>query len=153
MHASPDMAAVAVVLRVPSHYEPTRAVLQAGTHVCTAWPLGKNTAEAEALAALARQQGVQTFVGRQDRATPAILSLQELLNTGYAGEVRSWQRSLLRDGVLQRLSDRTWQCDGTLGATTLTSATGHAIEAWRFVMGAGRHLAAVVTTQVPQWLE
>jgi predicted dehydrogenase len=61
--------------------------------------------------------------------------------------------SLLRDGVLQRTSDRTWQRDNTLGATTLTIAAGHAIDAMRFIVGDFRHVAAVVTTQVPQWLE
>jgi predicted dehydrogenase len=153
MLACPDIDAVAVVLRVPSHYEPTRAALQAGKHVFTEWPLGKNTAEAEELAALARQQGVQTFVGLQARAAPAVLYMQELINTGYVGEVLSCHMSLLRHGVLQRTSDRTWQRDVTLGATTLTIATGHAIDALRFVVGDFRHLAAVVTTQVPQWFE
>jgi predicted dehydrogenase len=61
--------------------------------------------------------------------------------------------SLLRDGVLQRTSDRTWQRDDTLGATTLTIASGHAIDAMRFIVGDFRHVATVVTTQVPQWLE
>ena len=51
--ACPDIDAVAVVLRVPSHYEPTRAAIEAGKHVFTEWPLGKTTAEAEELTALA----------------------------------------------------------------------------------------------------
>jgi predicted dehydrogenase len=60
---------------------------------------------------------------------------------------------LCRDGVLQRTSDRTWQRDVTLGATTLTIATGHAIDALRFVAGDFRSVSAMVSTQVPQWLE
>ena len=35
MLACPDIDAVAVVLRVSSHYEPTRAALEAGKHVFT----------------------------------------------------------------------------------------------------------------------
>ena len=46
MLAHPDIDAVAVVLRVPSHYEPTIAALNAGKHVYTEWPLGQTTAEA-----------------------------------------------------------------------------------------------------------
>jgi predicted dehydrogenase len=153
MLACPDLDAVAVVLRVPSHYEPTRDALQAGKHVFTEWPLGQDTGEAEALAALARQQGVQAFVGLQARAAPAVLYMKELVDTGYVGEVVSCHMSLLRDGVLQRTSDRTWQRDATLGATTLTIGAGHAIDALRFVVGEFRSVAAVVTTQVPQWLE
>jgi hypothetical protein len=54
--------------------------------------------------------------------------------------------------VLQRTSDGPGR-DDTLGATTLTIASGHAIDAMRFIVGDFRHVAAVVTTQVPQWLE
>jgi predicted dehydrogenase len=153
MLACPDIDAVAVVLRVPSHYEPTRAALDAGKHVFTEGPLGRDTAEAEALTALAQQKGLQTCVGLQARAAPAVLYMKELVDTGYVGEVLSCHMSLLRDGVLQRTSDRTWQRDDTLGATTLTIAAGHAIDAMRFIVGDFRQVAAVVTTQVPQWLE
>ena len=153
MLACPDIDAVAVVLRVPSHYEPTRAAIEAGKHVFTEWPLGKTTAEAEELTALAQQKGVQTCVGLQARSAPAVLYMKELIDNGYVGEVLACHLSLLRDGVLQRTSDRTWQRDVTLGATTLTIASGHAIDAMRFIVGDVRELSAVVSTQVPQWLE
>jgi predicted dehydrogenase len=153
MLACPDLDAVAVVLRVPAHYEPTRAAIEAGKHVFTEWPLGKTTAEAEAVTALAQQQGVQTCVGLQARAAPAVLYMKELIDHGYVGEVLACHLSLLRDGVLQRTADRTWQRDATLGATTLTIACGHAIDALRFIVGDVRELSAVVSTQVPQWLE
>ena len=57
MVASPEIEAVAVVVRVPSHYEPTKAALQAGKHVYCEWPLGRTTGEAVELAALAKAQG------------------------------------------------------------------------------------------------
>jgi predicted dehydrogenase len=58
MVASPEIDAVAVVVRVPSHYEPTKAALEAGKHVYCEWPLGRTTAEAEELIVeLARQYG------------------------------------------------------------------------------------------------
>ena len=66
MVASPEIDAVAVVVRVPLHYEPTKAAIEAGKHVYTEWPLGRTTAEAEELAALARAKG------RADRGRPAI---------------------------------------------------------------------------------
>src|SRR5205807_6379765 len=39
MVASPEIDAVAVVVRVPSHYAPTKATLAAGKHVYCEWPL------------------------------------------------------------------------------------------------------------------
>jgi predicted dehydrogenase len=63
MMASPEIDAVAVVVRVPSHYEPTKAALEAGKHVYCEWPLGRTTAEAEELARLAEAKGLVTAVG------------------------------------------------------------------------------------------
>src|SRR5213076_2685501 len=37
MCASKEIDAVAVVVRVPSHYEPTKAAIEAGKHVYTEW--------------------------------------------------------------------------------------------------------------------
>jgi predicted dehydrogenase len=116
----PDIDAVAVILRVPSHYEPTMAALNAGKHVYTEWPLGRTTAEAQEMADLAQAKGVQNMVGLQARAAPAILYAKELVESGYVGEVMSCHISRIQGGVLQRPSDRTWQRDKDLGANTLT---------------------------------
>ena len=149
----PDIDAVAVVLRVPSHYEPTVAALNAGKHVYTEWPLGRNTAEAVEMADLARSKGVCTLVGLQARAAPGILYAKELVETGYVGEVMSCHVSLIREGALQRTSDRTWQRDDSLGANTLTIACGHTIDALRFVLGDFGQVSTVVSTQAKQWLD
>ena len=61
--------------------------------------------------------------------------------------------SLLREGVLSRPSNRTWQRDVELGANTLTIATGHTVDAMRFVAGDFGRLSAVVATQAKQWLD
>ena len=45
MVASPAIDAVAVVVRVPEHYGPTKAAIEAGKHVYTEWPLGRTTAD------------------------------------------------------------------------------------------------------------
>ena len=79
MMVSPEIDAVAVVVRVPWHYEATRAAIEAGKHVYTEWPLGRTTAEAEALAALARAKGLQTAVGLQSRVSPTLMYMKEQL--------------------------------------------------------------------------
>lgn len=153
MVTSPQVDAVAVVVRVPLHYEPTKAALLAGKHVYTEWPLGRTTAEASELAALARRQGVKTAVGLQARVNPPLVYMKELVDGGYVGEVVACNVSLIRDGVLSRTSSRTWQHDASLGANTLTIANGHTIDALRHVVGNFSHVSAVVTTQVKQWFE
>src|SRR6188508_2422796 len=84
--ASPEIDAVAVVVRVPSHYEPTRAALEAGKHVYTEWPLGRTTAEAEALAALAHAKDVRTATGLQARLDPVLMYMKERIESGYVGQ-------------------------------------------------------------------
>ena len=153
MAASPDIDAVAVVVRVPGHYEPTKAAIEAGKHVVTEWPLGRNTAEAEELATLARGKGVQTAVGLQSRVSPALLFIKEQIEAGYLGEVLSCHVTTMRDGALERPSSRTWQRDASLGANSLTIANGHVIDALRFVAGNFTRVACMVSTQAKQWYE
>jgi predicted dehydrogenase len=153
MVASPAIDAVAVVVRVPGHYEATKAAIEAGKHVYTEWPLGRTTAEAEALAALARAKGLQTAVGLQSRVSPTLMYLKEQIEAGYMGEVLSCHTTAMRDGALARPSSRTWQREADLGANTLTIATGHVIDALRFVAGNFARVACLVTTQARQWYE
>ena len=153
MVTSPEIDAVAVVVKVPEHYGPTRAAIEAGKHVYTEWPLGRNTAEAEELAALAKSRGVQTVVGLQSRVSPTLMYVKELLGSGYVGEVLACHVSCIRDGALARPSGRTWQRDFNLGANTLTIANGHVIDAMRFVAGDFARVRCLLTTQAPQWYE
>ncbi len=153
MIASPEIDAVAVVVRVPSHYAPTKAALEAGKHVYCEWPLGRTTAEAVDLAALAKTRGLVTAVGLQARVNPAVMHMKELVEAGFVGEVMAVHVSLLREGVLSRPSHRTWQRDAELGANTLTIANGHTVDAMRFVTGDFSRVSAVVATQAKQWLD
>src|SRR6266568_9486435 len=153
MVASPEIDAVAVVVRVPLHYEPTRSALEAGKHVYTEWPLGRTTAAAAELAALARSKGLQTAVGLQSRVSPTLMYMKEQIETGYVGEVLACHVTTMRDGALERPSSRTWQRDARLGANTLTIANGHVIDALRFVAGNFARVACLVTTQAGQWYE
>jgi predicted dehydrogenase len=153
MIASPEIDAVAVVVRVPSHYAPTRAALEAGKHVYCEWPLGRTTAEAIELAALAKANRLVTAVGLQARVNPAVMYMKELIENGNIGEIMAVHVSVIRDGVLSRPSNRTWQRDVELGANTLTIAAGHTIDALCFVAGDFGRLSAVVATQAKHWLD
>jgi len=153
MIASPEIDAVAVVVRVPSHYAPTRAALEAGKHVYCEWPLGRTTEEAAELSALATANRLVTAIGLQARVNPALMHMKEQLEAGFVGDVLAVHVSLMRDGVLSRPSHRIWQRDAALGANTLTIANGHTVDAMRFVAGDLRQVSAVVATQAKQWLD
>ena len=149
----PQVEAALVAVRVPAHYALSKAALEAGKHVYCEWPLGKDTREAEELAALARKKGLRTMVGLQRRASPAYLYMRELVRDGYVGEMLSVNMSLMNSGVLTRTSDRTWQRDASLGANPLTITFGHVYDAMCMVVGELTEVSAVVSTQVKQWFE
>lgn len=153
MVASPEIDAVAVVVRVPSHYAPVKAALEAGKHVYCEWPLGRTTAEAVELADLARAKGLVTASGLQARASPVMMHMKELVEAGFVGEVMAIHVALMREGVLSRPSNRVWQKDSDLGANTLTIANGHTLDAMRFVAGDLASMSAVVATQAKNWLD
>jgi len=153
MVVSPEIDAVAVVVKVPEHYGPTRAALEAGKHVYTEWPLGRTTAEAEELAALAREKGVLTVVGLQSRVSPALNFMKEQIAGGYIGELLACHVSCMRNGAMAGPSSQTWNRDASSGANTLTIANGHVIDALRFVAGDFARIRCLVTTQSPEWYE
>ena len=135
MLASPDIEAVAVLLRVPAHYQVTMDALNAGKHVFTEWPLGKTRAEAVEMRDLAEAKGLRHMVGLQARGNPAIVYARDLVADGYVGEVMACHVSVARGGILNWPSDRSWQKDASLGANALTIAHGHTIDALRFIVG------------------
>lgn len=154
MIASPEIDAVAVVVKVPEHYGPTKAALKAGKHVYTEWPLGRTTEEAEELAELARAKGVQTVVGLQSRVSPALAFIKEQLEAGYVGELLACHVTCMRvGGAVAGPSSQTWNRDINAGANTLTIANGHVIDALRFVAGDFARISCMVTTQSPEWFE
>jgi predicted dehydrogenase len=153
MNANAQVEAVAVAVRVPKHYELTKNALAAGKHVYCEWPLGATLQETEELAKIAREMKVRTMVGLQRRASPAYLRMRELVQEGYVGKLLSVHMMQMGGGVLTRTADRTWQRDAKLGANTLTITFGHSMDALCMVAGELTEVSAVVSTQVPQWLE
>src|SRR5207344_3152300 len=109
--------------------------------------------EAVELAALAKTNKLVTAIGLQARVNPTVMYMKELVESGFVGEIMALNVSVLRQGVLSRPSNRTWQRDVELGANTLTIATGHTVDAMRFVAGDFGRLSAVVATQAKQWLD
>ena len=147
-----DIDAVAVSVKVPAHYEATMAALHAGKHVYTEWPLGRKTAEAEEMAALAQAKGVRNMVGLQTRANPGFLYLKHLVESGYVGDVLSCRASLVWGGMLQWPAEELWQRHADQGANALTIAGGHILDALAFAVGDFSSVSSVVSTQIKEWL-
>ena len=146
-----DVDAVAVVVKLPHHYELTKDIISAGKHVYTEWPLATTTDEARDLAELASAKGLRTAVGLQARRSAEFLHIRRLIDEGYVGDVLSCTLTQFSGGGLGRPSARIWMRDAAVHANTLSIAFGHAIDGLTTAMGPIASLAAVVETEVREW--
>ena len=151
MTADPDVDLIVVCVRVPGHRDLVMAGLQAGKAVFCEWPLGANLAEAEEMAALARQRSLKSIVGLQGRSDPTILYARDLVQAGYIGEVLTAHLSTVAQAQLQRGPGRIWQGVRKNGANVLTITGGHAIDALCAVLGEFAEVSARVSTRIPEW--
>ena len=151
MVAHPDIDLVAVVVRVPGHHQLVRGALEAGKAVYCEWPLGASLAEAEEMAQLAEARGVSTAVGLQARSDPTFMYARELVRQGHIGEIVSASMSVVGQAITRRGIGRIWQGDRRNGATTLTIAGGHALDALCFVLGEFAEVAARLATRIDAW--
>jgi predicted dehydrogenase len=144
-HDAIDLVVVAV--KVPHHLELVRGALAAGKMVYSEWPLGRDLAEAEEMAALAASGGLRTAVGLQARSAPAFRYLKDLVADGYLGRVLS--TSLVASGVNWGTTFRPggeYMLDADNGATMLTVPMGHTIDLVTMVLGEFSQLTATVAS-------
>ena len=78
----PDVDLVTVTVKVPDHYRPVMAAIDAGKHVYCEWPLGRNTAEAHEMLEAAERKGVRHAVGLQGQWSPTINYVKDLVADG-----------------------------------------------------------------------
>jgi len=146
MVAHPDVDLVTVSVKVPDHYAPVMAAIDAGKHVYCEWPLGRNTDEAVRMLDAAERRVLQHAVGLQGQMSPAINYVKDLIADGYVGHVLTatmigcagnWGASI----------DRAYQADRTNGANLMTITGGHQIDALCHCLGEFRELTAFAVSQ------
>lgn len=77
---------VVVTVKVPEHRNVVLGALEAGRSVYCEWPLGRDLAEAEEMAA-AVPEGVHTAIGLQGVFAPAVRHVARLVRAGAIGQV------------------------------------------------------------------
>jgi len=154
MVRAPDVDIVAVTVKVPPHLGIVKAAIGSGKHVYCEWPLGRNLAEAEEMAALAQTREVLGVIGTQARVAPEIEYLRHLIADGFVGDVLS-TTLVARGGALQgggSIPDKkTWGylLDRANGATLLTIPVGHTLAALRDVFGEVAAVSSVLAVRRP----
>ena len=89
LFARPDIDLVVIPTPNETHYPLASAALAAGKHVYCEWPLGNGLAEAEEIARLVSDAGLEGIIGLQARCAPPVAYLRDLIAAGEIGEVIS----------------------------------------------------------------
>ncbi|MFN3472514.1 MAG: Gfo/Idh/MocA family protein [Blastomonas sp.] len=144
----PAVDLVVVTVKVPHHLKLVQAAITAGKHVYCEWPLGNGLAEAEQMAALARDKGIVAAVGMQARSAPLFRYLRQAIAEGYVGEVLSV--SLIGSGmnwgaVVDQPNAYTY--DKSNGATLLSIPFGHTLDALCHCVGEVTELVAMLANR------
>jgi predicted dehydrogenase len=142
----PDIELVTVTVKVPDHYRPVMAAIDAGKHVYCEWPLGRSTGEAQEMLDAVERKGVRHAVGLQGQWSPTICYVRDLIAGGYVGRVLTasligcapnWGATL----------DRAYQADFANGANLMTITGGHQIDALCYCLGEFREVSAFAVSQ------
>ncbi|WP_306912634.1 Gfo/Idh/MocA family protein [Arthrobacter sp. B3I9] len=120
------------------HAEIAVAALAAGKHVLVEKPLANTLAEAESMAAAAREAragGVQSMVGFNYRRVPALALARELIAEGRIGTVRHVRAAYLQDWLADPESPMSWRLKReTAGSGALGDIASHAIDQVLFLL-------------------
>jgi predicted dehydrogenase len=148
----PDIDIVAVSVKVPEHRAVVLAALAAGKHIYCEWPLGRDLAEAEEMAA-AVPAGVHAMIGTQALSAPAVRHARKLIDQGDLGELRVC-RVFAPTGAWgdSAPAHYAYLQDKANGATLETIAGGHTLVTMEFLLGPYRELDArtsIMRRQVP----
>ncbi len=147
----PDIDLVAVCVRVPDHRELVMAAIAAGKHIYCEWPLGRNTAETEEMAAAAQAAGIHTAIGLQTRANPDVRKARDLMLSGALGRMLSAHVYSSTAGFGPAVpAPYLYLEDPENGVNMVTIQGAHTMDAALFVVGAIEDLSSLNTTQYPE---
>ena len=142
---------VTVTTRVPDHRALVLAALAAGRHVYCEWPLGRDRAEAEEMAAAARGAGVHAAIGLQLRASPVVRRARELIASGAIGRVLSARVYSATAGFGPEVPTPFLYLEAPESFANLVTIQGaHTLDLAIAVVGSLADAGALATTQYPE---
>ena len=147
----PNIDIVAICVKVPDHRELVLDALAAGKHIYCEWPLGRNLAESEELAAAAQAAGLHVAIGLQTRMNPAAQRARDLISSGAIGRLLSAR--VLSNTAAFGPKVETAMAFGEKaenGVTLVTIQGAHTLDLAIAVLGRFSDVTALATTQYPE---
>jgi predicted dehydrogenase len=134
--ARDDVDLVSIVTPPATHLEITLAALAHGKSVLCEKPMAMNAEEARRMTESASAAGVLALIDHELRFLNSRRMMRNMLHSGAIGKVRHCNYVFRADyrGVLDRPWD--WWSDEEMGGGTLGAIGSHAIDSFRWMMGA-----------------
>lgn len=151
-HPSVDL--VVVTVKVAAHLELVTAAIEAGKHVYCEWPLGRTTAEAEAVRTAAHRAGLRAFTGLQARYDPAVKQARASIATGAIGVVQSATvySSRSKGATLAVPAWTAYTYDEDQGAGLVDVLGGHALDLLQHLLGPVADMTTRTAVRTPTHL-
>ncbi|MEW1847782.1 Gfo/Idh/MocA family oxidoreductase, partial [Nonomuraea angiospora] len=134
-----DVQIVDICTPGDSHAEIAVAALAAGKHVICEKPLANTVAEAEAMAAAAKEaaaRGVRSMVGFNYRRVPAVALARRFVEEGMLGEIRHVRAQYLQDWIVDPEFPLVWRLQkDKAGSGALGDIGAHIIDVAEFITG------------------
>jgi predicted dehydrogenase len=122
-----------------NHLEPALAALAAGKHVLCEKPLANTVAEAEQMAAAARQareRGVRAMVGFNYRRVPALELARRLVADGRLGRIHHVRAVYLQDWIVDPEFPLVWRLRREeAGSGSLGDIGSHIVDITQHILG------------------
>ncbi|MET9248834.1 Gfo/Idh/MocA family oxidoreductase [Nonomuraea sp. NPDC003709] len=134
-----DVQIVDICTPGDSHAEIAVAALAAGKHVICEKPLANTVAEAEAMAAAAKEaaaRGVRSMVAFNYRRVPAVALARRFVEEGMLGEIRHVRAQYLQDWIVDPEFPLVWRLQkDKAGSGALGDIGAHIIDVAEFITG------------------
>jgi predicted dehydrogenase len=141
---------VIVSVKVPEHAKLIEPALRAKKDAFCEWPLGRDLAEAERFAKLAREGNIKTMVGLQARQNPAIRKAKTMVAAGELGDILG--TTMNATGLIfgpVTTEEFLYGNQIENGANLVTIPAGHAMDALCYVLGEFASLQATLANNRP----
>jgi predicted dehydrogenase len=148
--ARDDVDLVSVVTPPATHLEITLAALEHGKAVLCEKPMAMNATEARMMTTRAREAGVLALIDHELRFLSSRKKMRAMLLGGEIGTVRHCNY-VFRSDYRGVLGNWDWWSDATMGGGTLGAIGSHAIDSFRWLLGAEvSEVCCVLSTHVAE---
>jgi predicted dehydrogenase len=147
----PRVRAVSIAAPNFLHREMGVELARAGKHLWIEKPVGLTSADARAVAEVARHAGVQATVGFNYRNAPAVEAARELIAGDGLGAVTHARFRLFSDYAAHPEGALTWRFERARGGSgVLGDLASHGVDLVRYLLGEIESLVADTAVFVPQ---